>query len=482
MNSQEQVKSIVRRSKNDAVWFVRNVLRAEPHKWQKEVLAAIVEHDRIAIRAGHGVGKTALESWLILWFLFTRPFPRVPVTAPTKQQLMDVLWAEVSKWLERSPLLKSLFRWRRTRINSVYHPENWFATARTSNKPENLQGFHEKHLLFIIDEASGVNDEIYEAIEGALTTSGAKLLLCGNPTRTSGKFYEAFHKNRELYYTMKVSCLDLSPRQVSPKYAQRIAKEYGEDSDVYRVRVLGEFPKVEADVFIPIDIVEAATMRELFATEKERREHLEENALHIGVDVARFGNDETVIVARIGSVMLKMETYAGQNTMKTTGAVWRLAHDLMKEYNKTGCYIKVDDDGIGGAVTDRLRELVDENEAEGIEVIDCHNGASAEDSDRYDNWGSEAWAEFRQLLKDGKITLLDDDQLIGQLTTRKYKITSKGKIRLESKDEMKKRGLRSPDRADAVILAFKDAESTAFYADEIEEDGLLDDSYMWEAV
>ena len=423
------------------VLFVQQVLNIEPDDWQKETLQALADSPRVAVRSAHGVGKTTLESWALLWFLFTRPFPKVPCTAPTRQQLHDILWAEAAKWLEKAPVLKPYFEWQKTRIIQRQHPERWFAVARTSNRPENLAGFHEEHLLFIVDEASGVADNIYETIEGALTTADAKLLLCGNPTQISGEFHDVFFKNRSLYWVKKVACWD--SKRVDPAYRERLVKKYGENSNIVRVRADGEFPKAEPDTFVPLELVEAATMREVEL----------DGPLEIGVDVARFGDDETVLAARIGLKLVHLEAHTKQDTMVTTGQVVALARDLMRTYGKPRCVVKVDDDGVGGAVTDRLREVVWQ-EGLHIDVIDCHNGAVPGDKEHYENWGTESWACLRDLLQEGEVELINDEDLVGQLSTRKYRITSKGRVALESKDDMKKRGLRSPDRADAVILAF----------------------------
>lgn len=187
--------------------FVRDLLRAEPDSWQDEALDAYTNNQRIAVRAGHGVGKTAWEAWVVIHFLCTRPFPKIPCTAPTKPQLMDVLWPEISKWLMNAPELKNYVEWQKTRVSMRAYEDRWFATARTSNKPENMAGFHEEHLLFVVDEASGVDNRIFETIEGALTTNGSKLVLCGNPTRTSGVFYDAFHQDREMYWTRNLPYL-----------------------------------------------------------------------------------------------------------------------------------------------------------------------------------------------------------------------------------------------------------------------------------
>ena len=440
-NIDELAKSM-RQYIDDPVPFVQNVLKAQPDKWQIECLRAIANHPRVAVRSGHGVGKTALESWVILWFLFTRPFPKIPCTAPTQQQLLDILWPEISKWLKRSELMDSLFDWQKTKIQNRIFPERWFATARTASKPENMAGFHEEHLLFVIDEASGVMDPIYETIEGALTTKDAKLLLCGNPTQNIGTFKRAFHEDRDLYYTIKVNCMDTD--RVASAYCQRLIRQYGMDSDVVRVRVLGEFPKSEPDGLIPLELVEAAMMRDL---------DIDYNSmLHVGADIARFGDDETIFVPRIAGKTLGLFHYTKQDTTTTAGKLLNITKNLMRDYNKPYATIRIDDDGVGGGVTDMLRETIREQRLN-IDVIACHNGGSPIDKEHYANWATEQWCNLKQRLLDGDIEIPNDDELSAQLSTRKYSIDRRGRIILEDKKTYKKRIRRSPDRADALILA-----------------------------
>lgn len=427
---------------DDPVAFVQDMLGFDPDDWQQKVLRDLASSPRVSVRSGQGVGKTALEAAAVLWYLCCRPNPKIVCTAPTKQQLYDVLWAEIAKWLS-SAKIKRLLKWTKTRVYMIGHEDRWFATARTATRPENMQGFHEEYMLFIVDEASGVSDPILEVILGTLSGEENKLLLCGNPTKNSGVFYDSHHRDRALYKTTKISSLDT--KRTNRENIEMLIRKYGKDSDVVRVRVYGEFPKAEPDVLIPIDIVEASTMREVEP----------DGALEIGVDVARFGDDETVLAARVGLKQVRMKTYNKQDTMETAGHVIATARELMEIYEKAECTIKIDDDGLGGGVTDRVREVVLEDSLP-IKVIDCHNGGAAHDKDHYDDWGTEAWVHLRDLLKDEEnhIELIDDDDLVGQLTTRKYRMTSKGKLKLERKEDMKKRGLRSPDRADAVVLAF----------------------------
>jgi hypothetical protein len=421
--------------KNDPVRFVREIIGAEPDAYQAAILADLAEHPAVAVRSGHGVGKTAVESWAMLWWLATRPFCKVPCTAPTEHQLFDLLWAEAAKWLRRSRL-KDRIEWTATRIYVKGYQEDWFAVARTSNRPDNMQGFHAEHLLFIIDEASGVPDEIMAVVDGALTNEGAKVLMCGNPTRRTGYFFNAFHKDRAFWRCHHINS-ESSPR-VSPEYPKRMAQKWGRDSDIYRVRVLGEFPRAEADTFIPLEKVEAAVRRTV-----PRGQPVE-----IGVDVARFGDDETVIAPRFGQCVPYLKVFRKQDTMATVG-------EVLVEAKAIGAVrIKIDDTGVGGGVTDRLREVIAQ-EGLGIEVVPVNFGGPGDEY--YDNATGVMWGHLRELLDE--IQLPANEDLVGQLASRKWKMTSRGRIRLESKDEMKKRGLPSPDRADAVVLAFAPVEA-----------------------
>ncbi|MFD2172388.1 phage terminase large subunit [Tumebacillus lipolyticus] len=432
--------------------FAEDILGVELDGWQQRVLSDLAGHRFVSVRSGQGVGKTALEAIAVCWYICTRPFPKIVCTAPTRQQLMDVLWAEIAKWIDGT-ILSDLLEWTKTRIYMKGYADRWFATARTATKPENMQGFHEDHMLFIADEASGIEDKIMEAILGTLSGPENKLLMCGNPTRTSGVFYESHHKDRSNYKTHRVSSLD-SPR-TSKENIEMLKRKYGEDSDVYRIRVIGEFPRSEPNVLIALELAELATECRVVPTE---------TTLHLGVDVARFGDDETVIAPRIGGKVFPLHCYSKRDTMETAGNVIYIAKTMMAaESRLQRVKIKVDDTGVGGGVTDRLNELVRE---EGLpyEVYPVNNGSVADDTEFYDNKASESWAVIKEALQEnftdhvqGKlptVELPDDGKLITQLTTRKYRMTSKGRLQVERKEDMKKRGLQSPDRAEAVILSF----------------------------
>lgn len=443
---------------DDPVAFVQDILQVNPDEWQSETLTALATKPKVSVRSGQGVGKTALEAWSVIWFLCCRPNPKVICTAPTRQQLHDVLWAEIAKWLEGT-LVNNFLKWTKTKVYMIGNEERWFATARTATKPENIQGFHEDFMLFVVDEASGVADSIMEAILGTLSGAENKLLMCGNPTRTSGVFYDSHHRDRIDYQTLKVSSYD--SKRTNKDNIASLLRKYGRDSDVARVRIFGEFPKAEPDAFISLFEVEKATRRVVYVDDDGNLDIPYSAVLSIGVDVARFGSDETTIFARIGKKVLGFERFQGQDTMKTAGEAIKKARELMREYSKLHCTINVDDDGVGGGVTDRLNEVVIE-EGYNITINRCSNGARANNSESYDDWGTESWAVIKELMED--IEIPNDDELIAQLTSRKYRVTSKGKIKLERKEDMKRRGLPSPDRADGLALAFANTEIEEEYS------------------
>lgn len=192
MTRREFFQRRIPRYRKDPLLFFKEVTHFEPDPWQREAAVAVSQHRRVAIRSGQGVGKTALEANLMWWFIACFSYPRIVCTAPTMQQLDNVLWAEMAKWLDASPVLQMMFTWTKTRVYMNGYDRRWFAVPRTATKPESLQGFHEDNMLFVVDEASGVADPILDAIGGTLTGANNRLLYCGNPTKATGGFAESF--------------------------------------------------------------------------------------------------------------------------------------------------------------------------------------------------------------------------------------------------------------------------------------------------
>lgn len=426
-------------------YWVEDVLGAKPDPWQAEALEAYGAGYNLAIRSGHGVGKTAFLSWVVLHYLTTRPYPLIPCTAPTQRQLSDLLWAEIARWLNRSALGEVL-EWTATRVSMRGHEKTWFAVARTSNTPENLAGFHAEHLLYVIDEASGIPDEIMAVVDGALTTEGAQLVMAGNPTRPAGYFADRFVKPRPGWHTMTISSED-SPR-VSRTWIEEMRATWGRDSDVYRVRVLGLPPRGEPSAFITTDLVEAAFER-YDATPAD-------GPLEVGVDVARYGEDKSAIAARRGYKVIYLEARHGLSTTQVAAWVAQVVQDFALPGEQA--IVRVDDDGIGGGVTDLLRDMA----ANGLPLRPVAATFGGSGDRWYATNAGVYWGHLRRLLKEGKLALPRDQELLFQLTTRTFSTTMQGKIVLEKKEHMKERGLPSPDKADALALAFASEQGSAW--------------------
>lgn len=459
----------------DIVLFAKEILLFTPDEWQKAAMKDLAEASKVAIKSGQGVGKTGMEAVSLLWFLCCFPYPRVVATAPTKQQLHDVLWSEVAKWMSKSPLLSEILKWTKTYVYMVGNEKRWFAVARTATKPENMQGFHEDNMLFIIDEASGVADPIMEAIMGTLSGENNKLLMCGNPTKTSGTFYDAFTVDRGLYKTHTVSSAD-SPR-TNKDNIEALIRKYGEDSNVVRVRVKGLFPKQEDDVFIPISWLEQSISTEvsddtlkgmgLYVDDKGNKVHEPSKIwlAHIGCDVARFGDDKTVISYRINEQVKIFKKYNGQDTTWTASNVARLYNKIKQNIKYAGKVVaKIDDGGVGGGVVDQLRALQrTEPELYADMVIVPVNFGQPIPKHKYVydtttymmSVVKDLIAPFDDLgnVHQCELVLPNDNDLVGQLSCRKYSFVSNTKQKVESKKDMKDRGLHSPDEADSILLA-----------------------------
>ena len=358
--------------------------------------------------------------------------------------------------MSRSPLLSQLLKWTKTYVYMVGNEKRWFGVARTATKPENMQGFHEDNMLFIVDEASGVADPIMEAILGTLSGANNKLLMCGNPTKTSGTFYDSHTRDRALYKCHTVSSVDSI--RTNKENIESLIKKYGWESNVVRVRVRGEFPNQEDDVFISLSIIEQCGSKLYELDEGKGMPYI-----IFGVDVARFGDDETIIYRNVKGKLKIVKNRRGQDLMKTVGDIVVQYKKVIKEFPdyKGRIYVNIDDTGLGGGVTDRLREVKREqklhrlyvipiNAAEKIET-DTKDGKDA--AEHYNNLTTHMWAVIKELLENKDIEIANDDETFAQLSTRKYFLSSNGKLELESKKEMKKRGLDSPDRGDAAALS-----------------------------
>lgn len=413
-------------------------LGATPEPWQAEALIDIANNDRIAIRSGHGVGKSTLLAWVILWWHTTRFPAKTPCTAPTAHQLEDILWAELAKWHRQMKApYRDWFDCKSDRFEMKQHPDESFAVARTARKenPEAFQGFHSDNLLFIADEASGIDEIIFEVGQGAMSTKGAKAILTGNPTKISGYFYDCFHKARERWTRRTVSSESVERAR---GHIDDIKVRYGLESNAYRVRVLGEFPTAEDETVIALDLVEQACERQVQASEAFR--------VVWGLDVARFGDDRTALAKRRGNVLLEpIKFWRQKDTMQVSGLIKSEFEGTWKDERPSE--ILIDVIGLGAGVVDRLNEL-------GLPVRGVNVAEQPAAKERYMRLRDELWFKGREWFQARDCKIPKDEALIAELTAPTYSITSSGKIIVEPKDELKKRGYSSPDLADCFLLTF----------------------------
>ena len=444
---------LIRKYIHDPVSFARDICKFNPDVNQAAVMMDVANATRVTVRSGQGVGKTALEAVIALWFMTTRPFARVVATAPTRQQLHDVLWSEIEKWRSKSPLLSTILKWTKTYVYMVGFEKRWFAVARTATKPENMQGFHEDNMLFIVDEASGVAEPIMEAILGTLSGPGNKLLMCGNPTQTSGTFYDSHTADLAMYRAHKISSRDCA--RTNKEMIAAMERKYGRDSNFIRVRVDGEFPLQDDDVFLPMSALDRSIHSDWTLTKPVK--------IDISCDVARFGDDKTVIAYKVNEKVTIYDKVNGRDLMRTADKIVELGIELIRKYKYKGSIIiRIDDSGVGGGVTDRLRQIKERSPSRfGWMVIKPIMFGQRIRHIYYHDTTTYMYACMKEMIasvdekgqpKPVELVLPDDADLFAQLSSRRYEMTEASKIKIESKDDFKKRIGSSPDEADCVIM------------------------------
>lgn len=423
---------------------------------QREVLEAVAGHDRVAVRSGHKVGKSTSAAALALWYVATRPDARVIMTSASGRQVKNILWRE----------LKRLHKRAKVRLGGVMHddpntgyrlPDGREILGFSTDEPEKMAGISGASVLFILDEASGIDEPIFEAIEGN-RAGGAKIVMFSNPTRTSGTFYEAFTTKRQFWHCIKISSTETpnvqTGRAVIPGLATRDwvnekALEWGKDHPLYEVRVAGDFPSQTENTLIGLALVEAAIAR--------WPDTSADGALDIGVDVARFGDDDSVITARRGNKVLEILAIHGMDGIQIAGKTIELAK---KHRHGEPIRIKVDVIGVGASVVDQLN-YSDFAKEEGV-TIHAVNVASAATSEEYPKLRDQIWFATQGWLKDGG-SIPSIPRLEAELVAVTYKFDAQGRQKVESKDEMKKRLKCSTDYADSLGLSIYQPPEQAFF-------------------
>ncbi|MCE9635533.1 MAG: hypothetical protein K8T90_07500 [Planctomycetes bacterium] len=455
-----ELEAAVQRWRRDPAHFARSVLGVTTlWRRQVEILEALRDHRRVAVPSCHESGKTFVASVAAVHHLVSYQPSKVITTAPTQRQVKDLLWSEIRarhtgmvRTLGGDPGLgaPNLTQW------AIPDEPDWFATGfatspdKASENATRLHGYHSPHLLVILDEAGGIAREVWSAIDGLLTSGDARVLAIGNPS--AGTEFERVCRSPD-WRVLRIAATDCPnlqpgaqplPWGVTRAWVEEMRRRWGASSPVFQTKVLGLFPESSVDTLLSIADVEAAIAR--------RPSNEDRGAVSIGCDVARFGSDETVIYVVRGGAVLAVECFGGQDTMRTAGAVLRLAREHGVEVYDAE-RIAIDDTGIGGAVVDRLRE-------QGWDVQAINFGASPRQSSnetRFFNRRTELWWDLREWVRHdaalGDLSPDTQDALRADLTAPKYEQRSDGRIALEPKDRIRQRVGRSPDHGDALALA-----------------------------
>lgn len=444
--SPEFIRFVVETYKDDFNGYRRDILGLESCEWQDRVGESLMHNKRTAVSSGHGIGKTLFSASAIHWFLATRPHPAIVATANTEDQLTKKLWRELAK-VNNGAKNKEWFDWKASTFTLFSDPTaQAVALAWSENNTEAFAGTHETHVLGVFDEASAIFRGIFNVFAGAMTTPGARWLIVGNPTRNEGYFFDACHgklkarrpgdMRRGLWNSFTVGSAE-SPF-VDPAWIEEMKATLGEESDEYRVRVLGLPPRFDAEQFIPREFVTAAMEREVRMFDRW--------PLILGCDVGR--GDRSVIVARRGrKVLPKVEILKGE---RTTDFARRIAEEIRfyREEEDLTAQVVIEELGMGVGVVETLEDMGFAEQVWGI-----NTGVAANEPELYTNLRCEMYALLKEWLE-GQVELPNIPEMLDDLTVLKRKPSANGKLRLETKDEMRRRGVKSPDVGDALALTF----------------------------
>jgi hypothetical protein len=442
MSKAEAVKIKLWRERPDIM--VRELFGVTPDPWQDQALRAFPTSPRMALQASKGPGKTATLAWLAWNFLLTRPRPKIAATSVTADNLSDGLWTEMAKWQAKSPLLQHLFQWTKTRIFAKEAPEEWWMSARSwakgasaEQQANTLAGLHADYILFLLDESGSMPDAVMAAAEAALSSCvEGHLVQAGNPSHLEGPLYRAVTRERGLWTVIRITSdpddPNRSPR-VSTQWAREQIDKYGKDNPWVLVNVFGQFPPSSLNALLGIGEVEEAMKRRHAAGAYEHAARI------VGVDVARQGDDKTVIARRQGLITLPFVTLRNEDSHQVAGRV-ALEYD---EWEADSIQIDATG-GYGWGVIDALRSM--NRKAVAVEFSGSPLNAG------FLNKRAEIWWQMAQWVKEGG-ALPDDPELASELTTVTYSFKG-DKIQIESKDQIKERLGRSPDLADSLAITF----------------------------
>ena len=449
------VKQAIVAWRYDPVAFVKAAFGAHPDKWQEDALRSVAQNKRIAMSACKGPGKSCLMAWITLWFLFTRPHCNIVCVSITSDNLRDGLWKEIAYWMSKWPPLNQMFEFAAERIKCREFPNTWWVSARSfpRSADENTQnatlaGLHAESLMIVLDEIGDYPDGVLAAAEPifANPTGEKRLVVAGNPLRTDGPLFRIVN-NPKGWDVIKITGDPDDPKRsprIDIEWARAEIEKWGRDHPWVMSNILGEFPPASSDQLIGQTWVNNAVARTLPI------HHQFTEAIVWGLDVARFGDDETCLVSRTGNFVDRPIVWRHQDGTKIGDLVSRQIREAEDEGKAPDC-VFVDVGGIGASVFDRLTALGWEDT---IQPVDF--GSSPTDS-RFLNKRAEMWSEMAQWVKKSDSVLPKDNTMVAELCAPKFFFKAnqrQTKMGLESKDDMKRRGVGSPNRADALALTF----------------------------
>lgn len=439
----EAINKIIEWKKNP-IQFVEENFGVSLDPWQIDVLNNFNLNRRIAMKASKGVGKTSTLAWLAWYFLATRKDPKIAATSISGDNLSDGLWAEMSKWQQKSAFLKDQFEWTKTRIYLKSKPETWFMSARSwakgsssEQQANTLAGLHADNIMFILDESGGIPDAVMAAAEAALSSGhDCKLVQAGNPTHLSGPLYRSCTTERHLWHVTEISSDPENPKRstrVSVEWANEQIQKYGRDNPWVLINVFGQFPPSSLNSLLGYEEVREAMSKKHHAHDYEFAQK------RLGVDVARMGDDSTVIFPRQGLVAFKPVEMRNARSNEVAARVMQAKF----KWNSEVEFI----DGTGGFGSGVVDSLLQAN----VHAQEVHFSGKAMDA-RYFNKRAEMWFNMAEWIKRGG-SIPNEDRLLKELCSPTYSFKN-GKLILESKDQIKERLGFSPDFADALALTF----------------------------
>jgi len=464
--NREQLKKIMKKSKTNPVFFVENILGDGLWQKQKDIINAI-QDGNVSVASCHGAGKSFIASRIVLHVMSVQPGTQVITTAPTNRQVKKVLWKEIRSGHKKSkyPLGGKLL------TQELQVSDDWFAIGFATDDSDQFQGFHGKRILVIADEAAGVSQSIFNGIDGITSGANSRILYIGNPTSRSGRFYES-HSTNEQFETFNISAFDTPnftkfdiklediangswkekidgdlpyPQLITPQWVRDRYETWGVDSALWQAKVMGKFPQDEEYTIIPVYVWKQSQEEEKYPS----IDNIEN--VRIGIDVARFGSDQTSISIVVKNRLVDVRTIRDMDTTSVAEWVDNIIRKTFNRYNRwKQVEINVDTIGVGAGVADQLKNNFGYEGVRGFKVSE-----KAVNYDKYMNKRAEMYWQLRQGLKDEEYEIgIHDEDIENQITNIRYEFTSNGKLRVESKKKIKKRLGESPDTSDSICMAF----------------------------